>query len=91
MEKQFCANPNCIKHTEHRGGKFVFKQSTGETFCEDCYMPAVQMDSARNLWDFTTTHFTGEKVHVRNLKHLDQLCAKHGVSNHARENMKRNW
>ena len=91
MEPQFCANENCVKSREHRGGRFRFRPSDGKTYCEECFRVEVQMNGARNLWDFETTHFTGERVHVRSRTHLDQLCKQHGVSNFARENMERSW
>lgn len=91
IEPQFCANKNCIKHTEHRGGVFRFKVSTGETFCEDCFRPGVQMNPGMELYDFTTTHLNGERIHVRGKAHLQQLERKFGVSHQQLNNMERNW
>lgn len=92
MEHTLCANEHCIKSREYRGGHFTFKKSTGQWFCDDCFRVDVQFDSARNLWDMTTTHLPGgERVHIRNLAHLRELEKKHGVSNHAANHMERDW
>lgn len=91
MEPQFCDNPNCIKNTVHMGGKFRFRFEDKKTFCEDCFCPVVVANAGKNLWQFTTTHFTGYPVEVKSGGHLDALCRQHGVSNHAREHMERNW
>ncbi len=92
MEHTYCANPNCLLHTERRGGHFRFNEAKQEWYCEDCYAGSrVAFSDGKNLWDFTTTHFTGERVHIRSRNHLDELCKRHGVSNHARENNERNW
>lgn len=91
MEPQYCANEACPRHHIHTGGRFRVRMSDMKTFCEDCFHVQAVMSSAKNLWNFTTTHFTGEKVHVRNGAHLDQLCRQHGVSNHAREHYERSW
>jgi hypothetical protein len=89
MEATYCANENCKKHTEQLGGKFRFLQ--GKWWCLDCSENLTVFNSGKNLWDFTTTHFNGESVHVRSGAHLDQLCKQYGVSNHARENYERHW
>lgn len=91
MEKQFCDNQACKKHTVHMGGKFRVRLSDRKTFCEDCFHLEVVMSPGKNLWQFTTTHFTGYPVEVKSGGHLDALCRQHGVSNHAREHMERNW
>ena len=67
------------------------KASTKEWFCEDCYLPAIQFDSAKNLFDYTTTHFNGEKVHIRSLSHMRQLEKDFGLSSVIANNMERNW
>jgi hypothetical protein len=87
MEPTFCSNENCILHTRHTGGKFRMIQ--GKWYCYDC-APEVMPGTARNLWDFTTTHFDGNRVHVKNLAHLRQLEKKFGVSNQLANNMERN-
>jgi hypothetical protein len=91
MQPQFCANKNCKKHTVHTGGRFRFKVSTGETFCEDCFTVAIQFDSAKNLYDYTTTHFNGEKIHIRDKNHMRKLEKQFGVSSVIANNMERNW
>lgn len=89
--RTMCANPNCPKHNVYQGGTFKVRLSDGATFCEECFGSLGSIQTAKNLWDFTTTHFTGYPVHVRSRGHLDELCKTHGVSNHARENYERNW
>lgn len=91
MDALYCSNPACKKNTVHMGGQFKFRMSDKKWFCIDCFHPEVVLSPGKNLWDFTTTHFTGYPVHVRSGGHLDQLCRQHGVSNHAREHMERNW
>jgi hypothetical protein len=48
-------------------------------------------EAGKNLWDFTTTHFNGERVHVKSLNHLRQLEKKFGCSNVAANNMSSRW
>ena len=80
MEAQFCANENCLKHTEHCGGRFIFNSKDGKTYCADCHRVRVVMNDGRNLYDFTTTHFDGSLVHVRSKLHLRECERKYGVS-----------
>lgn len=87
----YCGNPDCRWHTEVKGGSFTYSAERRAFFCEDCFYWRPQLNDCKNLWDFTTTHFNGEKIHVRDGAHLDQLCKQFGVSNQARENMERNW
>lgn len=92
MEEMRCANESCPLAHEHRGGRFKFV--AGKWYCQQCAEWAgtgAVMNAGKNLWDFTTTHFNGHPIHVRSGAHLDQLCRQFGVSNHARENMERNW
>jgi hypothetical protein len=90
MSQTFCANENCPKHTEYRGGRFRF--IGGKWLCQECWEWAGGLANAgKNLWDFTTTHFNGQPIHVKSGAHLDQLCKQFGVSNCARENYERNW
>lgn len=89
---QKCANPNCIKHLEKRGGQFVYSKERNAWFCEDCFKYGdMVMNGAKNLWDFTTTHFNGEKVHVRSLSHLRELEKQYGCSSHAANHMEKQW
>jgi hypothetical protein len=85
-----CANEDCRWHKEVKGGTYTYSHRYSGFVCEDClHIPLPS--SCKNLWEFDTTHFNGEKVHVKNLAHLDQLCRQYGVSNQARENYKSNW
>lgn len=91
IEPQYCANENCIKHTQHRGGRFRFKASTKQTFCEDCFPVESVMNDCKNLYEFTTVHLNNERIHVTGKAHLRQLEKKFGVSHHQLNNMERNW
>jgi hypothetical protein len=85
-----CANKECRWSREIKGGTFIYSHRYRGFVCEDClHVPLPS--SCKNLWEFDTTHFNGEKIRVRDLAHLDQLCKQYGVSNHARENYKSNW
>lgn len=90
MEPQYCADEDCVKHTEHRGGRFRYSVAEGKTYCEECFGLHMIHNDGKNLWDFTTTHFTGSPVHVKNLGHLRQLERQHGVSNQLANNYERN-
>lgn len=90
MEQTYCVNPECPKHSQYRGGKF--RLIGGKWYCSDCAEWAgVLPNSGKNLWDFTTTHLTGQPIHVKSLNHLRQLEREHGVSSHAANYMERNW
>jgi hypothetical protein len=86
-----CANPTCPKATVYSGGKFRYDTVTKQLFCEDCFGIFTTHNDGKNLWNFVTTHFTGERVEIKNAAHLRQLCKQHGVSNHAYEHYERNW
>lgn len=90
-----CAMEGCPKSLEHKGGGFIFSREKNAFFCEDCYrlMAGNQtiFNAGKNLWEFTTTHFNGEKIHVRNLSHLRQLEKQYGCSNHAANFMEGQW
>ena len=90
-QKNYCANANCPKNTIYSGVTFVFSREDGKMYCEDCFHIKPVLNSCKNLWDFTTTHFNGQPIRVEGGYHLDALCKQYGVSNHARENMERNW
>jgi hypothetical protein len=89
VEATYCSNTSCKKSSTHMGGKF--RLIAGQWYCMDCSPNMDVLSPAKNLWDFSTTHFNGHPVHVKSRSHLDQLCKTHGVSNHARENYTRNW
>jgi hypothetical protein len=89
--KTYCANSTCPKHTKYTGGRFVYSSEKRAFFCEDCFHVPMVLNSAKNLWEFTTTHFTGYPVHVKDLAHLRQLEKEHGCSSHAANNMESNW
>jgi hypothetical protein len=89
--KNFCANQDCPKHTTYSGGEMVYSVERRAFFCKDCFhIPAV-FNSGKNLWEFTTTHFNGEQIHVKSLAHLRQLERQYGCSNHAANNMESRW
>lgn len=82
----FCGNENCVAHTEDRGGRKVFNKADGKWYCDGCFTVATVAEPGRNLWDFTTTHFTGERTHVKSLGHLRQLEKQYGCSNQLANN-----
>lgn len=89
FKPSFCANTDCIRHTEHRGGKFRF--INGKEYCMDCSENQAVMNPGKELWSFTTTHFDGHPVKVKSLSHLRQLEKQYGCSNHAANYDQRNW
>lgn len=88
---QYCANENCPKHTVKSGGEFIYSMEKRAFYCKDCFHTPAIMNPGKNLWEFTTTHFTGEPVHVKSLAHLRQLEKQYGVSNHAANHMESGW
>lgn len=91
MEPQYCANPDCVKHTEHRGGRFMYSVTEGKTFCEDCFGMAFVGNPGKNLWDYHTTHLDGQRRYVGSLQNMRKLEKQFGVANQAANNMTRNW
>lgn len=89
--KQTCANSECPKHEVPSGGRFIYSAERKAWFCEDCFHVPVVFNEGKNLWEFTTTHFNGQPVHVRSLSHLRELEKQYGCSNHAANNMESNW
>lgn len=93
--EQRCAMDGCTKHLERRGGGFVWSREKNALFCTDCFRAMngnnTVFNSGKNLWEFTTTHFNGERVHVRNLTHLRELEKRFGCSNWAANNMESRW
>lgn len=87
--KTMCSNPECPKHTEYSGGEF--RLVNDQWYCRECSRSAGASATCKNLWNFTTTHFTGRPIEVKDRNHLDRLCKEHGVSNFARENYERSW
>jgi len=87
MTKMHCANNLCIKHTEHRGGKFKLVQ--GQWYCEDC-SASVMPTSCRALWDMVTTHGDGQRTHIKSAADMRAYEKKHGVSNQLFNNWERN-
>lgn len=88
----FCANEGCPKHLTKCGGAFIYSRERQAFFCKDCFQaaPPVLAD-CKDRWNFTTTHFTGQPIEVKGLNHLRQLEKQYGCSNHAANNMERNW
>lgn len=89
--RNYCANPQCPKHTTYSGGEFVYSNEKRAFFCKDCFYTPAIMNPGKNLWEFTTTHFTGQPIHVKSLNHLRELEKQYGVSNHAANHMERQW
>lgn len=89
FEKHMCANEVCVKHTEQRGGKFRFVG--GKWYCDECAASRIVFSDGKNLYEFTTTHLTGEPIHVRGKAHLRDLERKHGVSHHQLNYAEKNW
>ena len=81
VKKTMCASESCKRHTEYTGGKF--RLVNGQWYCHDCWGMTGSANPAKNLWDFTTTHFDGKPTHVKSLAHLHQLEKQYGVSNFA--------
>jgi hypothetical protein len=86
-----CSNTECPKHTEYKGGHFIYSPERKAWFCDECFRSRPVLNDGRALWDFTTTHFNGEPIHVTSLAHLRQLEQQYGCSNHAANNMEKNW
>jgi hypothetical protein len=78
MEHQFCANTFCVKHSEHRGGRFMVVD--GQTYCSECAGQHVPQTS-RNLWDFVTSHGDGVRTHIKSLGELRAYEKRTGTSN----------
>lgn len=91
MQPQFCADESCIKHTEHRGGRFLYSSADGKTYCEDCYGLHTVREPGKNLWDYYTTHLDGQKRYIGSLQNMRKLEREFGVSNQAANNDVRNW
>lgn len=91
MEPQYCADESCVKHTEHRGGRFLYSTTDGKTYCEECFGLHRVHNEGKNLWDYHTTHFDGTKRYIGSLQNMRKLEKQFGVSNHAANFMTRNW
>lgn len=91
MEPQYCANPDCVKHTEHRGGRFLYSVTEGKTFCEDCFHMAIVANPGRNLWDYYTSHPTGKREYVGSLANMRKIEKASGTSNFAANYETKNW
>jgi rubredoxin len=82
--------PTACKSCGQTGGKFRLVGK--DWLCPKCTDGSgVLKNAGKNLWDFTTSNFNGQPIHVKSGRHLDQLCKQFGVSNFARENYTRNW
>lgn len=89
MLNLFCSNPDCRWHTESRGGRFVLRD--GKWFCQDCFYQRPVMNDGKNLWDFETTHFNGQRTHVKSLADLRRLERQYGVRSVAANMEERRW
>lgn len=86
-----CATEGCPKNLENRGGEFVYSQEDRCFYCKECFSIPKYMDDCKELYDFTTTHLNGEKIHVKGKQHLMRLEKAFGVSHHQLNNYQRNW
>ena len=91
FQRTTCSNENCPRHTDYRGGRFVYSVDRKAWFCQDCINLRPVMNEGMALWDFTTTHFNGEAIHVKGLSHLRQLERQFGCSNHAANYEESKW
>jgi hypothetical protein len=93
MQIIYCGNQACRWSRERRGG--TFEEREGVLLCADCIESRrtgeVKGFTCSPLWDFTTTHFNGEPIHVQGLKHLRQLEQQYGCSSHAANFMQKDW
>lgn len=88
---QYCANGDCPKHLSRSGGEFIYSAEKRAFFCKDCFNVPTVFNAGKNLWEFTTTHFNGQRVEVKGLAHLRQLEKEYGCSNHSANNMESGW
>ena len=86
-----CATEGCPKNLEHRGGHFIYSREDRCFYCEDCFSIPKIMNDCAELYNFTTTHLNGEKIHVQGKQHLMRLERQYGVSHQQLNNMERNW
>lgn len=85
----FCANINCVKHTEDRGGRFKFDPADKQYYCDECF--AVRRSpTCVNLWDFVTSHGDGVRTHIRSLSELRAYEKRTGTSNQLANNREAN-
>lgn len=89
--RTMCANPRCPKHTTYSGGEFIYSNERKDFFCKECFSVPAILNGCKNLWEFDTTHFNGEKIHVRDARHLQELEKQYGVSNQAFHNDQAHW
>ena len=87
-----CSNKMCRRHASgyYPGVRFTLYASCMRWFCEDCG-PNTSSSYCGNLYDFETTHLTGERIHVTSKRHLQQLEKEHGVSSCILNYNQRNW
>jgi hypothetical protein len=91
MESMRCSNQNCVKASEHRGGRF--KLVGTKWYCADCaeWAGGAVMNAGKELYSFTTTALTGRPIEVKGKAHLRQLERQYGVSHQQLNNMEKNW
>ena len=91
MQAIFCAEPGCRWHTEKKGGNFVYSLERRCFLCDDCFHHPPLPTTCKDLWNFTTTHFNGEPIEVKGIKHLRQLEQQYGCSSHAANYDQAHW
>lgn len=77
----YCANENCIRHTDYSGGRFRYSPQDSLWYCEECYATRYMGEPGKNLWDFVTSHGDGQRTHIRSLKELRAYEKRTGTSN----------
>jgi hypothetical protein len=87
----FCDNTQCPRHTEYSGGRFVFHQGDKKWYCAECTKIRAVMNPGKALWDYSTTHFDGQKRYIGSLANMRKLEQQFGVSNQAANFMEGSW
>lgn len=75
------------------GGRFRMVGEKGWIHTPQCDVAQKTVDGAKNLYDFTTTHISGDgqPVHVESKSHLARLEKEHGVISRVGNYNEQNW
>ena len=92
IQRTYCANEGCPKHTVYSGGQFIYSAERKAFFCSDCfyYGPALP-NKAKSAFDFVTTTINGKPIHVESMQHLQRLEKEHGCSSVVLNCDRSNW
>lgn len=77
-----------------RGGRFRWIGGDNYVHTPQCDIPQTRFDAAKNLWDFTTTHISGDPskpVHVTSAREMYRLEKEHGVVSVVGNYYEQNW